>query len=101
MPDHVWQDIFERICKSSRHLWDRKLFVIGDKLRLVTTADEFGDKLDWIKQIIKETNKGIDEYNLTVQKEKEIRKEGLEKRKLWDETARIEMMKEALRKRSI
>ena len=102
VPDHVWQYIFERKWKSSRHLWDRKLFVIGDKLRLVTTADEFGDKLDWVGQVIEETNKGIDEHNLAVQKEEEIRiKEELKKQKLWDEKATVETMKEAVRKRYI
>ena len=35
IPDHIWQDIFERQWKSSRHLWDRKLSVVGNKLRLV------------------------------------------------------------------
>lgn len=43
-PDHVWRDIFERTWKSSRHLWDRKLFVMADRLRLVTPADDFGKK---------------------------------------------------------
>jgi hypothetical protein len=92
MPDHVWQDIFERTWKSSRHLWDRKLFVIGDKLRLVTTADEFGDKLDWIEQVIEETNKGIDEYDRRVQKEE------MHRQTLWEEKARVERMKDALRR---
>jgi len=100
MPDHVWQYIFERTWKSSRHLWDRKLFVISDKLRLVTTEDEFGDKLDWVEQVIKETNKGIDKHNLAVEKEEEIRiKEEIKKQKLWDEKAKVEMMKRDLRKR--
>jgi hypothetical protein len=40
VPNHVWQNIFEREWKSSRHLWDRKLFVVGDNLRLVTTKDD-------------------------------------------------------------
>jgi len=102
MPDHVWQDIFEQKWKSSRHLWDRKLFVIGDKLRLVTTADEFGDKLDWVERVIKETNKGIDEHNLVVRKEEEIRtKEELEKQKIWEEKSTMEMMRDTLRKRCI
>jgi hypothetical protein len=102
MPDHVWQYIFEQKWKSSRHLWDRKLFVMGDKLRLVTTVDEFGDKLDWIEQVIKETNKGIDEHNLVVQKEEEIRtKEEMKKQKIWEEKSKIEMMKDTLRKRCI
>jgi hypothetical protein len=92
IPDHIWQDIFERTWKSSRHLWDRKLFVIGDKLRLVTTADEFGDKLDWIEQVIKETNKGIDKYDRMVQKEE------MQRQTLWEEKARVERMRAALRR---
>jgi len=47
--------------------------VMGDTLRLVTTANEFGDKLDWVEQVIKETNKTIGEYNLRVQKEEQRR----------------------------
>jgi len=102
MPDHVWQYIFEQKWKSSRHLWDRKLFVIGDKLRLVTTVDEFADKLDWIEQVVNETNKGIDEHNLAVEKEKELRiKEELKKQKLWDQKANVERIKDALRKRYV
>ena len=100
IPDHVWQDVFERTWKSSRHLWDRKLFVISDKLRLVTTADEFGDKLNWIEHVIQETNKNVDEYNRTVQLEKETRmEEGRQRQELWEEKARIEQMREILRKR--
>jgi hypothetical protein len=100
MPDHVWQDIFERTWKSSRHLWDRKLFVLGDKLRLVTSVDEFEDKLNWIEQVIKETNKAIGEYNRMVQEEEEIRaKEEIEKQRLLEEKASVEMMRDNLRKR--
>jgi hypothetical protein len=61
-PDHVWQDFFEREWRSSRHLWDRKIFVIGDKLRLVTSETDLEDKLDWVKQIVVQTNGRIDEY---------------------------------------
>jgi hypothetical protein len=92
IPNHIWQDIFERTWKSSRHLWDRKLFVIGDKLRLVTTTDEFGEKLDWIEQVIKETNKSIDEYNRMVQKEE------MHRQTLWEEKARVERMRATLRR---
>jgi len=100
MPDHVWQDIFERTWKSSRHLWDRKLFVIGDKLRLVTTANEFGDKLDWIEQVLKETNKNIDEHNRLVQLKEETRiEEGKQRREQWEEKARVELMRETLKRR--
>ncbi|HVP92107.1 MAG TPA: hypothetical protein VMS94_00020 [Acidobacteriota bacterium] len=84
-PDHVWQDIFEHQWRSSRYLWDRKLFVIGDKLRLLSTANDFVSKLNWIKQVLEQTNKGIDDYNRQVRMtpvEKEAKKKRLE-----DETA--------------
>ena len=100
IPDHIWQDIFERTWKSSRHLWDRKLFVIGDRLRLVTTTNEFGDKLDWIEQVINETNKNIDEYNRLNQLEKETGiKEEKQRQELWKEKAKIDTIRETLRRR--
>jgi hypothetical protein len=63
VPDHAWQDILDREWKASLRLWDRKLFVVGDKLRLVTPLDDMENKLNWVKQIIEDTNRSIDEYN--------------------------------------
>lgn len=97
-PDHVWQDIFEREWKSSRHLWDRKLYVVGDKLRLVTTINNFEEKVDWVKEVINRTNMGIDEYN----KDMEARASQIEeqvKKQIIDEEARIEKVKDIIRKR--
>ena len=100
MPDHVWQDIFEQTWKSSRHLWDRKIFVLGDKLRLVTSVDEFEDKLNWIEQVVTETNKRIDEYNRMAQEEKKVRMiEEVRKQRLLEEKASVEVMRDNLRKR--
>jgi hypothetical protein len=73
-PDHTWQDIFDREWRSSRRLWDRKLFIINDKLRLITTPDELEEKIDWIKQVIQQTNEEIDEYNRTAPIEKQLKK---------------------------
>jgi hypothetical protein len=99
IPNHVWQDIFEQTWKSSRHLWDRKLFVIGDKLRLVTSADEFEDKLNWIEQVINDANKAIDEYNRITDEGKKARiKKEVEKQALREQRANIEMMRTHLRK---
>jgi hypothetical protein len=97
-PDHVWQDIFEREWKSSRHLWDRKLFVMGDKLRLLTTADEIEEKLGWVKHVMEQTNTDIDEYN----REAESRATELEeqmKRTIEEEKANVERMREVIRRR--
>jgi uncharacterized protein YlxW (UPF0749 family) len=54
---------FELEWKKSRYLWDRKLFVMGDKLRLVTNVDNINEKFDWVKKIIEQTNKIVEEYN--------------------------------------
>ncbi len=101
VPDHVWQDIFDAKWKSSRHLWDRKLYVLGNKLRLITSPDDFGAKLNWIETMILETNKAVDEQLLAFQQEEERRtKTEVRKQTLWEERAKIEMIKDAIRKKS-
>jgi len=101
VPDHVWQDIFDAKWKSSRHLWDRKLYVLGNKLRLITSPDDFGAKLNWIEAMILETNKAVDEQLLAFQQEEERRtKAEVRKQTPWEERAKIEMIKDALRKKS-
>jgi len=99
LPDHVWQDIFEREWKSSRHLWDRKLYVIGDKLRLVTSPDNVEEKLDWVKEVIERTNNGIDRYNLEEEAHEAETAQRIRDKMLDKEKAIIEIIREAMRKR--
>jgi hypothetical protein len=66
-PDHIWQDFFEQEWKSSRHLWDRKLYVVGDHLRLVTPPNNVKEKLDWVSEVFEKTNRRIEEYNREVE----------------------------------
>jgi hypothetical protein len=86
VPNHIWQDIFEREWKSSRRLWDRKLYMMGDNLRLVTTKDNIEDKLDWVKQVIQRTNRFVDEYHrqdeARAKLEEGIRSQGVEEEKM-------------------
>lgn len=97
-PDHVWQDIFENQWRASRHMWDRKLFLVGDKLRLITTAYDFEDKLDWVKQVVGETNNAVDQYN----QEAEKAAAETEERIKWEQAAKtrtdLETIKDTLRK---
>jgi hypothetical protein len=97
IPDHVWMSIFEREWKSSRHVWDRKLFVMGDQLRLITTANDIKEKLEWIKQVIEHTNKGIDNYHRETQARVEQTGERL-KKQVREEEAQAEMIRETVRK---
>lgn len=102
IPDHVWQDIFEQKWKSSKHLWDRKLFVVGNKLRLITSPNSMEEKLDWVKEVVKETNLGIEEFNREVESRSvEISriKERLTVQILEDEKKVVEMIRDLVRQR--
>jgi hypothetical protein len=61
-PDHIWQDIFEREWTTSRNLWDRKVFIIGDTVRLITTPEDMTEKVNWIKEVVAATNLGVNNY---------------------------------------
>jgi len=102
MPDHVWLDFFTREWKASRHLWDRKLFVIGDKLRLVTTAYDLEDKIDWIKQVVERTNENLEKYSRAQEGrrlplDEQVKKQIAEKEE--EEKARIEAIRSIIRKK--
>lgn len=94
-PDRAWQDVFEREWKSSRRLWERKLFIMGDKLRLITTPNELEEKLTWIKQLMDQTNKEIDEYNKVAPVDKQLKKH----RSIAEEKVVIETVRDVLRKK--
>ena len=94
-PDHVWQDIFESEWKSSRHLWDRKVFVIGDKLRLVTAPYDIEEKISWVLQIIENTNRKVEDYNKKVKWMLQVKSEAREASVQHDMA--IEKIRETLR----
>jgi len=97
VPDHVWQDILDREWRASLRLWDRKLFVVGDKLRLVTTLDDIEGKLEWVKQVIGRTNEGIGEYNKEINARKAQKEEETHKQ-IGEEQANIDSIRASLKK---
>jgi len=64
-PNYVWQTIFEQEWKSSLHLWERKVAIVGDKLLLITTPTEIEEKIDWLKRVIESTNMCVERFNQT------------------------------------
>jgi hypothetical protein len=66
-PDYVWQTLFEREWKSSLHLWERKVVVVGSKLVLITTPAQIEEKIDWIKKMVESTNAHVERFNETQQ----------------------------------
>lgn len=97
-PDHVWQDIFDREWRTSRHLWDRKLFIVGDKLRLVTSPTDLEDKLDWVKQIVALTNSRIDDYVKDVKARTAELDEQASKQVEWTDRASLDTVRDLVRK---
>jgi len=64
-PDYVWQTFFEQEWKSSLHLWERKVAIVGDKLLLITIPTEIEEKIDWLKRVIESTNMRVARFNQT------------------------------------
>jgi|APFre7841882654_1041346.scaffolds.fasta_scaffold00210_10 hypothetical protein len=99
VPDQEWRDAFDLKWKSSRDLWDRKLLLIDDKVRLVTTADEFVEKLEWVEKTIDETNNAIKDQCRIIGREKEMIREATAKQALQTDMRGSEMIVETLRRR--
>lgn len=72
VPDENWREAFEQKWRSSRDLWDRKICLIDNKVRLLSTADYFEEKLDWIERLVDDTNKMVKEYSRVIEKQNEL-----------------------------
>lgn len=62
-PNYIWQIFFEQEVKSSLHLWERKIVIVGRTLKLITTPTRIREKIGWLRKVIDKTNSRIDEYN--------------------------------------
>ena len=99
VPNQEWRDAFDLKWKSSRDLWDRKLSLIDDKVRLVSTSDEFVEKLEWVEKTVNETNHAIKDQCRIIGKEKEMIREATAKQALQTDMRGSEMIVETLRRR--
>ena len=90
VPDQDWRDAFQLKWKSSRDFWDRKLFLVDDRVRLVATEDEFVEKLSWLEKVIDETNDAIKERYRVIENEKEMIQNAMTKQLLQKETISTE-----------
>jgi hypothetical protein len=74
IPSYVWHTLFQIELVSSLDFWDRKVLIVGDELKLVTTRDNLQGKLDWLEKIVAATNKRVDEHAKTVKIAEESKK---------------------------
>jgi hypothetical protein len=77
-PSYVWQTLFDLELWGSLDFWDRKVLIVEDQLKLVTTLNNLQEKLDWLDKIVIATNKRVDEHNRNVKAEKESKEIELE-----------------------
>lgn len=98
-PDKNWRETFEQKWRSSRDLWDRKIYLINDKIKLLSTVDHFDEKLDWMERIIDDTNKAVEEYNRLVEEESELIKGETAKQLLRMETNKASIIMNAITKK--
>lgn len=73
-PDYIWQTLFEQEWKSSLHLWERKVVVVGSKLVLITSPAQIEEKIDWVKKIVESTNVRVEKFNETQHIMEEVEK---------------------------
>lgn len=98
VPEHIWLEMFEKEWKLSRRLWDRKLYIMGDILRLVTPPTDVTEKIEWIQHIIKQTNRKVEEYNRNLGVREALLAERARMLTLEEERENVEMLKDTLRK---
>ena len=77
-PSYAWQTLFELELWGSLDFWDRKVLIVEDQLKLVTTLNNLQEKLIWLDKIVVATNKRVDEHNKDVKAEKESKEIELE-----------------------
>ncbi len=98
VPDHVWLEMFENEWRLSRRLWDRKLYVVGDILRLVTPSTDVAEKIKWVQEIVKQTNINVEEYNRNLEVRDALLAQYARTETLDEESENVETLKDTLRK---
>jgi hypothetical protein len=99
VPDDKWRETFEMKWKLSKDLWDRKLYLLQNKVRLFTTAEGFVEKLEWLERTIKETNEAIKAEHRLIDKETKFMREAALKSEWQSDSYGTEVILGVLRRR--
>jgi hypothetical protein len=98
VPNETWRDTFEQKWRSSRDLWDRKICLVNDKIKLLSAADYFDEKLDWIEMVVNDTNKAVKEHARIIAQEEELIRGETAKQLLRMEDSKTSMLDVILKK---
>jgi hypothetical protein len=86
IPDEVWHGLFRNEYNNDPYTLTRKIEVMRNSLRVITTLEECDKHLEWVRQLVDRTNNRVDEWN-------KARKQGQEA-----EMAKREQEKETIKK---
>ncbi len=93
-PSYVWQRLFEQELSSSLDFWDRKVVIVGRELKLVTTRERVGEKLGWLEELVRTTNKRVEDHNMKIK----AAQEASDQKTVDEEAIRSELARWLLRK---
>jgi hypothetical protein len=95
-PEQIWVEFFMSRYEGMFTSLKREMTIQGSRVRVVTAPGEEGEHVRFLRQVVDETNKDVDEYN------KKLARQEQQGRKLKAlEDAEAEQIKERLRKISI
>jgi len=97
-PDVDWREAFERKWRFSTDLWDSKVYLVNDKIKLLSSVDSFDEKLDWMEKLVDDTNKAVQECNRLIEKEGALVKSESGKQLLHMESSKAVIMDAVYRK---
>jgi len=96
VPGSVWTEIFVSEYEQAWFNLEREVSVRGDRIRVVTAPGEEQAHINFIKQLVEQTNTKVEEYN------KEIEREAhMARREQSAQAEMVEQAKERLRKVSL
>lgn len=71
-PSYIWHAYFLQELGASIDFWERKVFIIGKELKLVTTLNNIEGKLEWLENLVITANKRVEEYNKDARKRRTV-----------------------------
>ena len=69
-PSYIWRAFFQEKVVAGLDFWERKVLIMGNELKLVTTPNNMEGKLNWIETLVVAANKRVEEYNENMKKKR-------------------------------
>jgi hypothetical protein len=95
-PEPIWVELFMSRYESTFTSLKREMTIQGSHVRVVTAPEEEENHVRFLRQVVDETNKDVDEYN-----RKLARQEEQERKLKAMEDAEAQQIKERLRRISV